>query len=513
MKTVSVEQMRTLDARTINEFQTPGVVLMERAGFGVGEAILNFIDAAINPVHVKRFVVLAGKGNNGGDGYVVARYLYARVNVKVVIYSVCNQDELTNDAAQHAALIQDKIELHVKQNLTQADFNKGDIIIDALLGIGITGALKEPYRNWINVVNSSSLPVISLDIPSGLDGNSGTCQECINADMTVTVGLPKTGLVAGKGPEVCGLIKLVDIGIPQKYIDEIDSPVDLFLEVDASKNILRIPMNSHKNSVGSVLVIGGSREYYGAPFLAARSAFRGGAGLVRVAIPDSVKYVPAELSLIVSRLRDNGDGYFCKESLNELEQLIEKSDVIVAGPGIGTHRDTIPFLRFLCSLEKPVVFDADALNLISEIPKIYREKESNILTPHPGEMKRLLNAFDLEDECGSASRIEQARKLAQSIDSTIVLKGHRTVTASPDGRITVNSSGCPALATAGSGDCLSGLIGACVINREDIFEAVATAVYIHGLAGELSKYGNRGTIADDLPDLIPEAIKYISPFA
>ena len=262
-----------------------------------------------------------------------------------------------------------------------------------------------------------------------------------------------------------------------------------------------------------MLIIAGSRDYFGAPFLSALSALRSGCGLVRVAIPQNMQPVDSRcFSLIVKRVKDNGGGYFCEQSIKELEPLIALSDAIVVGPGIGQHRDLVPFLSYLCAIDKPMVFDADALNVISQIPEIFKEKESNILTPHPGEMHRLLDAFDLS-ECLNSDRITQAKTLAETTGSTVVLKGHRSVTASPDGRVAVNSSGCPALATAGSGDCLTGVIASFIAKDADYFEDVAAAVYIHGLAGELSYFGNRGMIADDIPMLVAEAMKKLSPFA
>jgi NAD(P)H-hydrate epimerase len=513
MKAVTVKQMRELDKCTIEEFGVPGYELMERAGYGAGEIILEYAEKLYGS-HVKRFVIITGKGNNGGDGYVVAKYLHQNCHSEVVIYSTCALYELGEDSEKHASEVVDHVDFQLKEKLTDDDFQKGDIIIDALLGTGVSGKLKKPYGNFVKAVNSSSLPVISLDVPSGINGDTGTVEDdCIMADMTITMGLPKKGLVKGNGSEYCGVLKLVDIGIPQNYIDETETDLDIFCEDDASSFYKRISMKSHKNSVGSVLIIGGSSEYFGAPFLSALSALRSGAGMVRVAIPESVSSVPSDyLSLIIRKIKDNGSGYFCRESLTELMPVIEQSDALVIGPGIGRHRDTIGFLGDILKLDKPMVIDADALNLIAEVPEIYQEKESNILTPHPGEMRRLLDAFDL-DNIGINERLTVTSELSQHIDSTVVLKGTRTVIGSPDGRITVNSSGCPALSTAGSGDCLSGIIAAYISRNEDYFTAAATAVYIHGLAGEMSLAGWRGMIADDIPDIIPEAVKRVTPFA
>ena len=513
MKAVSVEQMRNLDQRTIQEFGISSFDLMERAGFGAGQEIIDYV-SRIDNKHVQRFVILAGKGNNGGDGYVVARYLLERCYCEVIIYSICGVEYLEGAAARHAGKIKGKVKIAVKETLDKGDFKDGDIIIDALLGTGAKGNLKKPFDGWIKTVNASGMPVIALDIPSGLDGDTGKiCGSCILADLTVTIGLPKKGLVLGAGPEQCGILKVADIGIPDEYIEVVESDFEVYTDRDARRLLSRLPMNSHKNTRGSVLVIAGSSDYSGAPFLAALSALRSGSGLVRVVIPQNSQPIDSRcFSLIVKRVKDNGSGYFCEQSIKELEPLIAVSDSIVIGPGIGQHRDLVPFMSYLCAVEKPMVLDADALNVISQIPEIFKEKESNILTPHPGEMHRLLDAFDLS-ECLNYDRTIQAKTLAEATASTVVLKGNRSITASPDGRIAVNSSGCPALATAGSGDCLTGVIASLIAKETDYFEAAATAVYIHGLAGELSHSGNRGLIADDIPGLIGDAMKKISPFA
>ena len=517
MKAITVQQMRDLDRRTIEEAGVPGYVLMERAGFGCGEKIIEFIEDRIDFRHVKRFVILAGKGNNGGDAYVVARYLYENTDIEIIIYSICEIEKLGEDSAKHAGQIIDSVAYSVKKKLTESDFKKGDIIIDGLLGTGTKGSLRKPYDNWIQTVNRTSLTVVALDNPSGLNMDDGMIEDdCIMADITVTMALPKIGLVSGRGPEVCGLLRCVDIGIPDKYIEETESDLEVCFEEDASKFLPRLPAKSYKNSVGSVLVIGGSKDYYGAPFLAAIAAQRAGAGMVYVAVPQSIAKIPdTSLSLIVAEIDDDHKGYFCPDSLkdNKLKKLIEKSDIVILGPGIGVERDTFLFIQSLMKTDKPLVIDADALNIIAESPEIYIRNASNILTPHPGEMRRLLEAFDLE-HFNDQSREKKAEALAECLDATIVLKGARTVTASPDGQITVNSSGCPALATAGSGDSLTGIIAAFNAKaQENYYQATATAVYVHGFTSEISPLGNRGFIADDINIILPEAMKRISPFA
>ncbi len=511
MKLVTVSQMRELDKRTINEYGVPGYVLMDRAGKGATGHILDFV-GNLHQRHIRRFVILTGRGNNGGDGYVVAGELSSRTSIEVIILATCQPDKMGEDAAKHAQRVCGKVACQVRENISSSDFRQGDIIIDALLGVGVTGKPHSPYEQWIEQVNKLSLPVIALDIPSGLNGDDGSAPgACIIADMTITMGLPKKGLFLHKALDYCGRLRLVDIGIPKTYIAKIPEKPAAYFSKDVAKYLGRVPTQFHKKNCGYISVIGGSKDYYGAPFLAATAAMRTGAGLTRVIIPDSITTFPNfPAALIINRLSTNEEGYLCPASLDQIWKLMTKNNALVIGPGIGRHPDTAVFLgRLLKQVEIPVVIDADALYLIAQYPDKCFVCKNHILTPHPGEMERLLQTFCPESK--QKNRIEQAATLSQKISAIIVLKGNKSIIASPDGRVLINSSGCPALATAGSGDCLTGIIAALAATTSNVFEATAVAVFIHGLVGELAPFGTRGLIADDLPDYIPQAIKNISP--
>lgn len=512
MKIVSSLQMRELDKLTIKS-GIPGEVLMERAGIGAGRHILEFI-SYFHPSHVKRFLILAGKGNNGGDAYVVARYLSQHSVFPVKVLSICRMEELTGAAKLNAGKLPANVSCEFRNDLKCNDLQPGDIVIDGLLGTGISGILRPPFENWMNTVNSRNLPVVSLDIPSGLNGDDGSVAgSAIKADLTITIGLPKKGLFSGSGPSLCGKIRCVDIGIPSVFIDKIGSSMEMIFDSDVRKFLRRIDMDSHKGSNGHVLVAGGCRNYNGAPILSAEAALRTGAGLVTVAIPENVQPPHQMLSLIVRKLPDKGNGYFCPSSVPALAKLIEKADAVVMGPGIGNEPSVMKMMLSLFNFEKPAVFDADALNIISQIPDILlKRKHPTVLTPHPGEMKRLLKGFDLA-QLMEAERPVQASMLAERTNSVVVLKGNRTVIAAKGKPLMVNSSGSPALATAGTGDVLSGIIGSFIAQGLDPFDASVCAVFIHGLAGENGKFGMRGLTADDLLGLIPETMKRISPFA
>jgi ADP-dependent NAD(P)H-hydrate dehydratase / NAD(P)H-hydrate epimerase len=515
MKAISVKQMQELDRLSIEEAGIKGHVLMERAGIGTAIKILEFIKR-YNNKHIKRFVLLAGKGNNGGDAYVIAKYLSEHTDTNIIIYSICGLSELKGDAKYHSKLLPKSIYVEVKKTLNQDDFKKGDILIDALLGTGFKGKLRAPYDNWINLINDSGCPVIAVDIPSGLNGNTGEIlDEAVIADYTVTMCLPKYGLLINRGPEFCGIIDVVGIGTPQEYIDNSESNFSFFTEIDAYKLIKRLPANCHKKSLGTVLVIGGSKLYPGAPFLAGTAALKSGAGLVTIAIPKSADNISNyEHSLILRKISDDNTGFFSKSSISELKELINQHDVIVIGPGISTNESCYGVIKEILKLDKQIIIDADALNIISMQPNIFTKNNKFIYTPHPGEAKRLINGFKIDNKFIN-NRIKQCEELSKKLNGTVILKGNKTVVSNKGFTTSVNGSGCQALATAGSGDVLTGILAANYAQMSNSFESSCLAVFIHGKAGEIGqiKNGSRGLTADDLINFISDAYKEVSPFA
>ena len=505
--------MRELDKKTIEEAGVSGSVLMEKAGVGAGIKILEYLNN-IDCSHVKRFILLAGKGNNGGDVYVIAKYLYNNCSANVVIYSICLLNDLKGDARYHSEQLPKDIVVNVKSELTEKDFCKGDIVIDGLLGTGFNGALRKPYDNWISTVNKVNLPTIAIDIPSGLNGDTGIVSDnAIKADLTITIAQPKNGLIIEQGVECCGQINIVDIGVPEQYVDIIDSKISLFTETDAYPLISRVPVNSHKKSMGSVLVIGGSLLYSGAPFLTGKAVLRSGAGLATIAVPESAGIMnPGVLSIITRRIPDQGTGFFAKESACEVMKAAETADSIVIGPGMSDNISCKELLAQVLTLDKPIIIDADALNLIAITPDILKKNSKYIFTPHPGEARRLYKGFGLKNY-DEKDRVSLAKALVAKTGGTIVLKGHRTIIATENKKVSVNGSGCSALATAGSGDVLAGIIAANCASGMNSFNAACLSVFVHGLAGDIGNNGMRGLIADDLVDFIPKAMKKLSPFA
>jgi ADP-dependent NAD(P)H-hydrate dehydratase / NAD(P)H-hydrate epimerase len=513
MKTLTIKQMRELDARTIAKTATSGIKLMKIAGMKAAEQILSYT-SKLPKIHVKRFIIVAGKGNNGGDGFVIGKYLSKHTKNDVIIYSTSSLENLTLESKHHAQLCKN---IEIIESVKIPTFQSGDIIIDTLLGTGATGELRAPYNLWIDAINRANLPTISIDIPPGLNGDNGLIlSSAVLADLTITIGFPKPGFVLKNGPNHCGIIKCIDIGIPLGFSKDIQSDFEIFFQSDVNC-LTRRSSDSYKNKNGHLLVIGGSLEYQGAPILAAKAAMRSGAGIVTLAIPKSANIKPTGMdSLIVKNIEDSDKGYFSKNSAPILTQLAEKADAIVIGPGISTNSGVIDMIKNLHISNKVIIWDADALNILALTPLIINSFKdnncTNICTPHVGEMKRLINGFELPENSIN-DRISCAEQFSHKTNFLTILKGKNSVIAYKRHKTSINSSGSAALATAGSGDVLTGIIGALIVQNIKPFESVKSAVFIHGLASELSTYGVRGFSADDLITLIPKAMREISPFA
>ncbi len=459
MKAVTTAVIRALEEQAIVSGVSASE-LMERAGRGAAEAIAAFAERR----PIRRLVIVCGKGNNGGDGRVVARYWKDRPGVVIEAW---------------------------KAPPVGGEFRAGDLIVDALLGIGASGELRSPVREWVEAINASGCPVASLDIPTGLDADTGdVALSAVRADLTVTFGLPKAGLFRGCGPASAGLIRCVDIGL-----DAASAPAEfhVYMGRDAAAEFRPLPPDLHKNTAGRVLVVAGSARYPGAGVLAALGAMRSGAGYVTLAT-ESTGACARPAALIVAGLQHH--------------QEAAKYDAVVAGCGWGDDDErNLRLLRLLLRLRGKRILDADALNTIARHPECWEQRADTVVTPHPGEAARLAEAFGVQT---NGTRAALAMELAQKLGCVVVLKGHRTLTAAPDGRMVVNGSGSPALATAGTGDVLAGLIGGVAAGKDDLFAAASLAVYWHGRAGELA---NRTLIADELPALLPQVLDALTPFA
>lgn len=506
--------MRELDAGAIAA-GTPGDVLMERAGRGAFREIRAWI-RQLPESAAERFLILCGKGNNGGDGYVIAR-LAAGAGLRVEVISSCPVDALTGDAALNASRLPASVPVtHVTGMLPADVLRPGTLIVDALLGTGISGCIREPVAGWITQVNASGLPVVALDVPSGLNSDDGTISgPVIQARLTVTMGLPKTGLFIGEGTERTGRLRCVDIGLDPEQVKFAESAFNVITAADVAPFLGRRPFDGHKRTFGSLGVVGGSEMYRGAPMLAGEAGLRTGCGLATVVMPKAAAQVVdrACRALMIRPLDDHGSGCFSADVVRDLHPMADDFDTVVAGCGMTVSPGGAPVLGELLGWDCPKVIDADALRLLARFPQLLQaRKNAVILTPHPGEFKALWQGI-LTTTSMPESRWEQAVQLAVETGCFVVYKGAGTVVAFPDGDWALNTTGDTALATAGTGDVLAGMIGGFTAQGLPARAAAICGVFLHGVAGEISTRGTRGVIADDLPGLIPEAMRMVNPLA
>ncbi len=486
MRLVSAKQMREMDQFAIEYYGIPQLSLMENAGKAVADEVIRTYGS-------RKWIILVGKGNNGGDGLVAARHLVEAGCDVLIVYAV-DPDELQG-AAQKQKEIIDKWELPVivypKQPIPWPQY---DGIIDALLGTGTAGAPREPVASLIREANESGLTTVAVDIPSGIDADSGKVYEpCIRAQITIALAMVKQGMVQYPAADYCGEIRLCRIGIPEKLADRFPAPCyyvdESFVQTHFSKSALFVRQaDTHKGTYGHVLIAAGSNAYSGAGLLAAKAALRAGSGLVSWYLPATLKeamvgHVP-EAMLIAAE--DDGTGDWSRCQPESIRELAGDKQALVIGPGLGRFKNDSRWIaRALKQLPCPAVIDADALNMIADLKeskKVWRETATDIvITPHPGEMARLCNTTVAEVQ---ANRILTASQFAQEHGITVVLKGARTVTATPDGTTYINASGNAGMATGGSGDVLAGLIGGLIAQGMPASEAAVLGVYWHGAAGD-----------------------------
>ncbi len=510
MKILTAEQMRQVDRRTI-EMGIPGIVLMENAGHRVVE----FLAERFRPLTEQRVVIVCGKGNNGGDGMVVARQLWTRLRPRELhVVLAGDPAELKGDAAQNFRMLQ-VVGCPVVREI-RPEMRRATLVLDALLGTGLKGPVTGPMLEWIREINNGFplARVVAIDIPSGVESDAAdTPGEAVRADYTVTFTAPKVGQILPPNCRRVGRLRVAAIGSPPELFEQDES---LFLSLLEAREIShlfapRVPW-AHKGDFGHVLVVGGSRGKSGAAAMAGLAALRAGAGLVTVAsaasaIPLIASHAP---ELMTEPLPETPEGAIASEALPRVLELAANKDVIALGPGLGTHQETIAVVRQLFDrLPQPVVVDADGLNALAGTG-FTGEGKTRILTPHPGEMGRLLGAGTREV---LADRVGVARSFAMARRVVLVLKGYRTLIASPDGRVRVNPTGGPGLASGGSGDILTGAIAGLLAQfPDDPALTAAAGVYLHGLAGDLgsAELGEQALIATDLLKHFPAAMREIA---
>ena len=502
---LSPQEARDLDRET-QARGVPALDLMERAGRTVARGAAE----AAGGVYGRRAVVVCGRGNNGGDGFVAARHL-ARVGMRVDVLEIDPAFGVEGSAsANRARLPEQGLEArpwtgdHGRRVLARAD-----VVVDALFGTGFRGTAAGDWQAAIEAIVASNAPTVSVDIPSGVDGATGAVEgPAIWADLTVTFGAVKIGCVLLPGAEHAGTIRVVDIGFAD---DLMPRGAGLLEPADVASLLPVRDADGHKRRSGMLLVVAGSRRMTGAPALIARAAGRMATGLVMVAGSDDVvRAVQSHVAeAVFLPLPQTSDGAVSRAALGPVLETAAGADAIAIGPGLGRDEETAAFVRDLVSRSPvPVVLDADGLNAFEGTAASLRDRVSEVvLTPHDGEFNRLLGHAVDDDE----GRVAAARTLAATTDSVALLKGTRTVIASREGTARINATGTPVLATAGTGDVLTGVIGALVARGVGAFDAACAGAFLHGVAGRLEGgHRGEGTVAGDIVERLPEAISRVA---
>lgn len=509
MKIATSRQMKNIDRRAVREWGIPGIVLMENAA----AALMSEMEAFFGGISGLKVCIVCGKGNNGGDGLALARRLGIR-GVDVCVVLLARFSEVSGDAKINLDILR-KSGIPIITNASRQDVlrlvSSSDVVVDAMFGTGLSSPLAGRFAQAVEIINTSGLPVVSVDVPSGINADTGGVMgAAVAADLTVTMGLLKPGLLLGNGPLYAGSVRVADIGIPPGVIEEEGVACRLIDGGYAAGAMMPRLRDTHKGDYGHVMVLAGSIGKAGAAAIAAKAALRSGAGLVSAAVPVSLVPVIHQLSAEVMciGIAESIDGTTGIGAEMELLRLSKKMDACAVGPGLTTHAETVHVVRnFVKYSTIPMVIDADGLNALADSLDILKALNAPaVLTPHPGEMARLtgLDAEEIQKD-----RLGIASSFASQYAVTLVLKGAGTVVASPDGRMFINSTGNPGMATAGAGDVLTGMIAGFLGQGYAATEAACLAVFLHGLAGDIAARDKTeaAMIAGDIIEKIPEAVR------
>ena len=516
MKVVSVAQMRDVDRRAAEEFNISSEELMDRAGEGVAEMVERLAD--IGGFRRPLILLVAGRGNNGGDALAAAYYLKSD-GFDCEVWIAGNKNEIKDDALKQLSRARQAgvpiQELPTKEDWDAAEPIGADIIVDGVLGIGASGPARGPAVGAIQFINACSPQslVVAIDVPSGLNADTGRTEgEAVVADITATIGLPKPGLLEPAALEQVGVLDVVDLGIPPQVVAELplESELDLIHQSDLIALLPRRRRSAHKGDFGRVLLIGGARGYSGAITLAARAAVRGGAGLVKVVVPVSIEAVVASQvpEAMVIGMSETEIGSLAADAWKGIETLLEEADAALMGPGLTVHKDSLVLVRNLVrGATVPFVLDADALNALEGQPQyLAKSRAPMVITPHPGELARL---FGQPIEQVQGDRRGMTIAAAKYTGSTVVLKGAGTLVAQNDFPLAVNLTGNPGMATGGAGDVLAGLLTALLGQGLKPYDAARLAVFLHGRSGDHIAWrkSQAGLTAGDLVEEIPYAFR------
>ncbi|MCS6925550.1 MAG: NAD(P)H-hydrate dehydratase [Candidatus Binatia bacterium] len=511
MYLVSAKEMRELDRLTIEQYGTPSHVLMERAGTCAAEAIV----AAFPHVQTTPVLVVAGKGNNGGDGFVIARLLKKR-GIKCEVILAARKEEVRGDALRNlTAFVRmrgkvSEVTDSPQLDLVQEKLSHCGLVVDALLGTGLNAPVQGLLAALIDLINASGVPVVAVDIPSGLDTDRGEpLGTAIQADLTVTFGYPKLGQVTDSGALYTGALVVADIGIAPEAVATVQPHTELLTAEEVGALVHARPRAAHKGDFGHLLVMAGARGKSGAALMCGGAGLRVGTGLVTLAGPASLNAIfsSAWIEAMTIPMPERPDGSF---DLDEaaVAQALQGKTAIAFGPGVGVSVDTIGLTRWLLANSRlPLVIDADGLNCLATDPSVLRQATVPVvLTPHPGEMARLTGKPTAAIQ---ADRLGTARDFATQYGCYLVLKGAHTVIAAPDGRCWVNPTGNPGMASGGMGDVLTGILGGLLAQGYAPHEACMLGVFLHGYAGDLAaqEKGEAGILARDVIERLPQGLR------
>jgi ADP-dependent NAD(P)H-hydrate dehydratase / NAD(P)H-hydrate epimerase len=510
VRVTTAAEMRRLDQLAIETYGIPGVVLMENAG----AQVTRILRQEYPDLPRRRVAVLCGRGNNGGDGFVIARYLH-NMGVPVHVFVMGQMDGIQGDAGIHldmlrrVGVIPEAVDSIEAAEAIGGKLVTYDILVDALLGTGLKAEVGGVYQLIIAKMNAADRPIVAVDIPSGLSADVGTIRgEYVHADLTVTLALPKRGLLLYPAAAYVGRLVVVDIGFPRALREHATVLCHTLEPHVIATQLQARAADTHKGSYGHILIVAGSPGKTGAGALASMATLRAGAGLASFALPSSLNAaMEAKLTEVMTiPLPESESGVLGEEAAKYIVEWLEGKTALILGPGLGTHQQTV---RCVCEVLRqvriPTVLDADGLNALAAAPEVIPAVQAPlVLTPHPGELARLRRTTTAEIQ---ADRVVAAQQTARAYRAVVVLKGAHTVIAEPEGTVYINLTGNSGMATAGSGDVLSGMIGALLGQGYAPSMAARIAVYTHGLAGDLAAtgLGERSLLAGDLVETLSRA--------
>jgi ADP-dependent NAD(P)H-hydrate dehydratase / NAD(P)H-hydrate epimerase len=516
MEILTAEQMRSIDRRTVRSYAVPEVVLMENAGL----QLFAFLRRTYEELSTRRLLLLCGRGNNGGDTFVLGRHLANRgIPFEAVLFG--RRSEVRGSAAANLRAME-RLGARPYEVRTARDWTKRrrlieecDLVVDGILGTGLSRPVEGLLAGVFAEVNDGQAEVVAVDIPSGLSGGSWRVPgPCIAADHTVTFARPKIPHVFPPAEALCGSVHVVDISIPDRAVTEEKVGLEL---VEPARLLPLLPVrrsDSHKGTFGHALIVAGSRGKGGAARMVALGALRGGCGLATAAVPARLQtaFVRGAMEAMTEGLPETADGTLAERGIDRLLGLLEGKRAVAVGPGLTTHPETAKLVRELVLRARvPVVLDADGINAFAGSAGLLSgARRPLVLTPHPGEMGRLLG---LTTEQVLDRRVDLARDFSRSHRCHLVLKGHRTLIATPSGKVHVNPTGNAGMATGGSGDVLTGLLAGLMAQGIDFEGAILLGVYLHGLAGDLAAadVGQMPMLARDILSRIPRALARLRP--